>query len=194
MSNTEFYDSIKLIANQKSKVALININEFKRLKRINGEYKWVTFKIGNLPAIPIKTDDFKEAFRGTDELVNIRLTPIWTYLTNGEQIITPKIETFEFTEHSKFRKHYTLIRKSIPNHHFLSNSNWQSIFDKALAQRENAIEWHKRGKSTLLASADAQTLQLFLRLYKSELKEFNALYEESAKTAKELNSYQKRLK
>ena len=55
MNNSEFYNSIKLIVDYKNTVALININEFKRLKRINGEYKWIPFKINNLPAIPIKT-------------------------------------------------------------------------------------------------------------------------------------------
>lgn len=194
MNSSEFYNTIKLLSEKKGSVALININEFKRLKRINGEYKWVPFTIGKLPAIPIETSDFKEVFRGTDELVNIRLTPIWTYLTNGEKVVTPKIETFEFAEHSKFKKHYTLTRKNIPNPHYLSNSNWRNIFDKALVQRENAVEWNKHSKSTLLTNVDDQTLQIFLRLYQNELQEFNALYEESAETTKELNTYQKRLK
>ena len=194
MNNSEFYKSIKLIAEKKGSVALINIKEFKRLKRINGEYKWVPFEIGKLPAIPIKTSDFKEIFRRTNELVNIRLTPIWTYLTNGEKVVTPKIETFEFVEHSKFKKHYTLMRKSIPNPHYLSNSNWHNIFDKTLAQKENSVEWNKHSKSTLLTSVNNQTLQIFLKLYQNELQKFNALYEESVETAKELNAYQKKLK
>ena len=194
MNSSEFYNAIKLIASKKDSIALINLNEFRRLKRINGEYKWIPFKIGKLPAIPIKTSDFKEAFRGTNELVNIRLTPIWTYLTNGKQVITPKIETFEFTEYSKHRKHYSLSLQYIINPHYLSNSNWHNIFDKALAQKENAIEWNKQSKSILLTSIDKQTLQNFLKIYQSELQEFNTIYEESVQTAKDLNIYQKKLK
>lgn len=194
MNSSEFYNAIKLIASKKDSIALINLNEFRRLKRINGEYKWIPFKIGKLPAIPIKTSDFKEAFRGTNELVNIRLTPIWTYLTNGKQVITPKIESFEFTEYSKQRKHYSLSLQYVINPHYLSNSNWHNIFDKALAQKENAIEWNKQSKSILLTSIDNQTLQNFLKIYQSELQEFNTIYEESVQTAKDLNIYQKKLK
>lgn len=229
MNKSEFYDTIKLLSKQKSGVALININEFKRLKRINGEYKWIPFTIGKLPAIPIETSEVKEIFRETDELLSIKITPIWKYLTNGEKVITPKIEMLEITEHNKFERRYTSIRKknsdlryynifdraltqrkkvfelkerkyytltcrNIPNHHYLTNSNWHDIFDKTLAQRENAVEWDKQSKSTLLRGVDEQTLQIFLSIYQNELQEFNALYEESADTAKALNKYQKTLK
>ena len=82
----------------------------------------------------------------------------------------------------------------IINPHYLSNSNWHNIFDKALAQKENAIEWNKQSKSILLTSIDKQTLQNFLKIYQSELQEFNTIYEESVQTAKDLNIYQKKLK
>lgn len=194
MNNSEFYNSIKLIVDHKNTVALININEFKRLKRINGEYKWVPFKIGKLPAIPIKTSDFQEIFRATNEMVNIRITPIWTFLTNGKQVITPKIETFELTEFSKLKTHYSLSRKFTPNPHYLSNSTWNNIFDKAEAKRENAIEWNKTSRSSLLPKTDDNTLQIFLTQYQKELEFFGQLYEESANVAEKLRIYQKRLR
>lgn len=194
MNNSEFYNSIKLIVDYKNTVALININEFKRLKRINGEYKWIPFKINNLPAIPIKTSGFKESFRATSEMVKIRITPVWTYMTNGKQVITPKVETFELTELSKPRTTYTLTRKSIHNPHYLSNSTWNNIFDKSIAKKENAIEWNKTSRSYLLPKIDDITLQIFLEKYQNELEIFNKLYEQSANTAKELSGYQKRLR
>ena len=51
MNNSEFYNTIKLINNHKNTVALINIGEFKKLQRINGEYKWIPLEIGSMPAI-----------------------------------------------------------------------------------------------------------------------------------------------
>ena len=194
MNNSEFYDTIRFISEHKNTVALININEFRRLKRINGEYKWMPFEIGNLPAIPVKTLDYKEKFRSTKEIVNIDLTPIWIYLTNGKQIITPNIETFELTEYSNSRPRYKLSRKINPNHHYLSNTTWTNIFDEALAKEENAIEWKKKSTSSLLAPTNKKMLKLFLEKYAEELNEFNDIYDESAKTAKELNLYQKKLK
>lgn len=194
MNNSEFYDTIRFISEHKNTVALININEFRRLKRINGEYKWMPFEIGNLPAIPVKTLDYKEKFRSTKEIVNIDLTPIWIYLTNGKQIITPNIETFELTEYSNSRPRYKLSRKINPNHHYLSNTTWTNIFDEALAKEENAIEWKKKSTSSLLAPTNKKMLKLFLEKYAEELNEFNDIYDDSAKTAKELNLYQKKLK
>ena len=194
MNKSEFYDTIKLLSTQKSGVALININEFKRLKRINGSYKWVPFKIGNLKVIPIKTNNFEERFRATNEMVKIRLTPTWTFLTNQRQVITPNIETFEFTEHTKYKPHYTLFRNINPNHHFLQSGSLDTFINKPLAKTENAIQWNKKSNSTLLVPADELLLKHFLENYENELKEFNQLYEESSVTARELRDYQKRLK
>lgn len=194
MNNSEFYSTIRFISEHKNTIALININEFRRLKRINGDYKWIPFEIGDLPAIPVKTIDFKEKFRSTKEIVNIELTPIWTYLTNGKKIITPNIETFELTEYSNSRPRYTLSRKINNNHHYLSNTTWRNIFDKALAQEENAIEWKKKNNSILLAPINESLIKLFLEKYQDELEEFNNIYAESTKTAKEVNLYQKKLK
>lgn len=194
MNNSEFYNTIRFISEHKNTIALININEFRRLKRINGEYKWIPFEIGNLKALPIKTTDFKEKFRNTKEIVNIELTPVWTYLTNGKNIITPNIETFELTEYSNSRPRYKLSRKIYNNHHYLSSTTWKNIFDKAVAQEENAIEWKKKSTSSLLTPIDEPLLKMFLSKYQDELEEFNSLYEESAKTAKELSLYQRKLK
>ena len=194
MNTNEFYTVVKLIAEYKNKVALININEFKRLKRIDGEYKWLPFKIGSLPAIPIVTSDFKEEYKATSEMVKIRLTPIWNYLTNGKQVITPNIESFELTEHSKLKPHYKLSRIIRPNHHYLTYSRIINIFEQETAKEENAVEWNKIPSSSLLAPANEQLLKAFLEIYQNELNEFNRLYEESAKTAKELRHFQKRIK
>ena len=89
MENSDFYDSIKKIVEHKNTIALIDIREFRRLTRIKGEYKWSSFIIGNLPALPI-ISDFKEQFRSTKERVSIRVTPIWSFLTNGEKL-SPQI-------------------------------------------------------------------------------------------------------
>lgn len=194
MNNSEFYDTIRFISEHKNTIALININEFKRLKRVNGEYKWIHFEIGDLKAIPVETKDFKEKFRSTKEIVNIDLTPVWTFLTNNKQIITPNIETFELTEYSNFHPRYRISRKINKNHHYLSDSTWKNIFDKMHAQEENAIEWEKNSYSSLLAPVDEEILKLFLNKYQDELEEFNTLYEESVKTTKELRAYQKKLK
>ena len=194
MNTNEFYNIVKLIAKHKNKIALININEFRRLKRTQGEYKGVPFEIGSMPAIPIKTTDFKEAYKATSEMVKIRLTPIWNYITNGKQVIAPNIESFELTEHSKFKPHYKLSRIINPNHHYLTNLKTLNIFDQEIAKEENAIEWEKIPSSPLLAPVDERILQLFLQKYKDELDEFNKIYEESAQTAKELSNFQKKLK
>ena len=194
MNNSEFYNTITLINNHKNTVALINISEFERLQRINGEYKWLPLEIGSMPAIPIVTAGFKEQFRSTKEQVSIRIMPIWTFLPNDEQIITPNVEMFELTEHTNSNPRYTLKRKVNKNHHYLSNSNWNTIFDKPLAKRQNAIEWQKSNTSTLLAPINENILKTYLDIYQDELEEFNQIYEQSAKTAKELNGYQKKLK
>ena len=194
MNNSEFYNTIKLINDHKNTIALININEFKKLIRSNGEYKWIRLEIGSLPAIPVITTDFKENFRATKEQVSIRIKPIWKFLTNGEQIITPNIEIFELTEHSFNRKRYNLTRKISKNHHYLSNSNWTTIFDKPLAERQNAIEWQKKNTSSLLAPINENILNTYLDIYKDELEAFNQIYEQSAQTAQELRSYQKKIK
>lgn len=194
MNNSEFYNTIRLISSHKGTVALININEFRRLKRINGSYKWIPFKIGNLKVIPIKTNNFEERFRATNEMVKIRLTPTWTFLTNQRQVITPNIETFEFTEHTKYKPHYTLFRNINPNHHFLQSGSLDTFINKPLAKTENAIQWNKKSNSTLLVPADKLLLKHFLENYENELKEFNQLYEESSVIARELRDYQKRLK
>ena len=159
MNNSEFYNTITLISNHKDTVALINISEFKRLQRINGEYRWIPLEIGSMPAIPIVTAGFKEQFRSTKEQVSIRIMPIWTFLPNDEQIITPNVEMFELTEHTNSNPRYTLKRKVNKNHHYLSNSNWNTIFDKPLAKRQNAIEWQKSNTSTLLAPINENILK-----------------------------------
>lgn len=194
MNNNEFYGAIKSITSYQNTVALININEFKRLIKISGEYKWIPFNIEKLPYIPIKTNGFKESFRGTNEMVNINITPVWTFLTNGKPVITPKIETFELTEHTEKHPKYTISRKINPNHHYLANSTWENIFDKPLAEKENAVEWNKKSPSILLAKTDEPLLQSFLEKYQTELKQFNRLYEESAETTVQLRKLQKRLK
>lgn len=194
MNNSEFYNTITLISNHKNTVALINIGEFKKLQRTNGEYKWLPLEIGQLPAIPIITSDFKEQFRATKERVSIRIIPVWNFLTNGEQVVTPNVEMFELAEHTNSNPRYTLTRRINKNHHYLSNSSWATIFDKPLAKRQNAIEWQKSNKYTLLAPINENILRTYLEIHQDELEEFNKIYEQSAKVAEELKSYQKRLR
>lgn len=194
MNNSDFYNTITLINNHKGTVALINIHEFKKLQRTNGEYKWLPLEIGNLQAIPIVTSGFKEQTKTTKERISIRIRPIWNFLTNGEQVITPNIEMFELAEHTKSNPRYTITRRINKNPYYLSNSNWATIFDKPLAKKQNAIEWQKSDKSTLLAPINENILKTYLDIYQDELEEFNKIYEQSAKVAEELKGYQKRLK
>lgn len=194
MNNSEFYNIITLISNHKNTIALINIGEFKKLQRTNGEYKWLPLEIGQLPAIPIITSDFKEQFKTTKERVSIRIIPIWNFLTNGEQVVTPNIEMFELVEHTNSNPRYTLTRRVNKNHHYLSNSSWDTIFDKPLAKRQNAVEWQKSNRSTLLAPINENILRTYLEIYQDELEEFNKIYEQSAKVAEELKGYQKKLR
>ena len=193
MENSEFYDSIKKIAEHKNTIALINIREFRRLIRTNGEYQWVPFTIGNLPALPIITSNLKEQFRSTKERVSIRITPVWNFLTNGQQVITPNIERFELIEHTNFKPRYMITRKIAFNRRYLSNSNWHNL-DDIIIQRENAVEWAKKKNATLLAPVDDETLQSYIEHYQDELTAFNQLYEESAKKVLEIRTYQKKLK
>ena len=193
MENSEFYDSIRKIAEHKNTVALINIKEFRRLTRIKGEYKWIPFTIGNLPALPIITSDLKEQFRSTKEQVSIRITPVWNFLTNGEKVITPNIERFELTEHTNFNPRYMITRRVAFNRHYLSNSNWHDLDDVTI-QRENAVEWAKRKNATLLAPVDNEMLCAYIEHYQDELQEFNQLYEDSAKKVLEIKNHQKKLK
>ena len=194
MNNSEFYNTIKLINNHKNTVALINIGEFKKLQRINGEYKWIPLEIGSMPAIPIITSDFKENFRSTKDQVSIRITPVWNFLTNGEKVITPNIEKFKLTEYSKPIRRYTISRQISKNHHYLSNNGWLDLFDQNFAVKQNAIEWDKSSKSTLLAPISENILKAYLEIYQDELDEFNQIYENSAQTAIELRNQQKKLK
>lgn len=194
MNNSEFYNTIRLISKHQNTVALIDIKEFRRLKKINNEYLWQPFEIGNLPAIPIQTIGFEERFKATNEMVKIKLAPIWAFLTNQKRVITPNIEVFEFTEHSKYKPHYTLFRKAISNPHYLTSGTLDMLLEKPVAREENAIEWNKKSSSTLLVPADELLLKAFLAKYQSELEEFNTLYEESVDVVKQLSYYQKRLK
>ena len=192
MKNAEFYNSIKKIADHKNTVALINIKEFRRLTRIKGEYQWIPFTIGNLPALPVITTDFKEQFRSTKERVSIRITPIWNFLTNGKEIITPNIEMFALTEYSNSIPRYMITRKIAPNRHYHTNNHWQE-FGNIPIQKENAVEWVKKTNATLLSPVEDETLYSFLNRYQDELLEFNKLYEESAEKVLEIKGYQKRL-
>ena len=192
MENSDFYDSIKKIVEHKNTIALIDIREFRRLTRINGENKWNSFTIGNLPALPI-ISDFKEQFRSTKERVSIRVTPIWSFLTNGKKVITPNIERFEIVEHTNFNPRYIITRRIAFNRRYLSNSNWHNL-DDVIIQRENAVEWAKRKNATLLAPVSDDTLCAFIELYQDDLQEFNRIYEESANKVLEIRSHQKKLK
>ena len=51
MNDIEFYNLFKYISDHQNTVALININEFKRLVKIRGEYKFMPFKIMMLEAL-----------------------------------------------------------------------------------------------------------------------------------------------
>ena len=192
MENSDFYDSIKKIVEHKNTIALIDIREFRRLTRIKGEYKWNSFTIGNLPALPI-ISDFKEQFRSTKERVSIKVTPIWSFLTNGKKVITPNIERFEIVEHTNFNPRYIITRRIAFNRRYLSNSNWHNL-DDVIIQRENAVEWAKRKNATLLTPVSDDTLCAFIELYQDELQEFNRIYEESANKVLEIRSHQKKLK
>ena len=163
MSNSEFYNSLRLIVDTKNTVALINIQEFKKLERKHGEYRWVPFNIGSLPAIPIKTSGFREKFIGKNGQVSIKINPIWSFLTNDEQVMTPKIESFEFTEYNTPVNRYVISRIVGNNPHYFSNSNWQNILDKHFIKRKNAIEWDKNienTSSTLIQSVPAYVVGL----------------------------------
>ena len=128
-------------------------------------------------------------------MVNIQITPIWKFLTNNEPVITPNIETFELTEYTSKNPHYTLKRKINPNPHYLANTTWHNLFDKSLATRQNAVEWNKSCRSTLLAKVDENILKTYLDIYQDELEQFNQIYQQSAQTVKELRTiYQKKLK
>lgn len=192
MENSDFYNSIKKIADHKNTVALIDIKEFRRLVRIKGEYKWIPFTIGNLPALPIKTD-YKEQFRSTKERVNIRVTPLWSFLTNGKSIITPNIERFEIIERTGFNPRYMITRTIAFNRHCLSNGNWHNQ-DEIIVQRENAVEWIKRRNATLLSPISDEYLSTYMDHYQDELQTFNNLYEESENKILEIRRHQKKIK
>ena len=194
MNNSEFYNTIRLISTHQNTVALIDIKEFRRLKKRNNEYLWQPFEIGNLPAIPIQTVGFEERFKATNEMVKIKLAPILALLKKKKRIITPNIEVFEFTEHSKYKPHYTLFRKAISNPHYLTSGTLDMLLEKPIAKEENAIEWNKKSSSTLLVPANELLLKAFLTKYQSELEEFSTLYQESVDVVKQLSYYQKRLK
>lgn len=193
MENEEFYNSIKKIVEHKNTIALIDIKEFRRLTKIKGDYKWIPFTIGDLPALPIITSELKEQFKITKELVNIRITPIWNFLTNGRQIITPNIERFELTKRTNLKPRYKITRNIAFNRHYLSNSNWYDL-DDIIIQRENAIEWAKKKHATLLTPIDDETLCAYIEHYQNELQDFNELYEESVQKVLEIRNYQKKLK
>lgn len=193
MKDLEFYNSIKLVAEHQGNIALININEFNYLQRIKGEYKWVPLRIENLPFIPVKINSFKEQFKVTKEIVSLRILPIWVFLSNNEQIVTPYIETLTFKKRTNAKPRFTLIKDMNINHHYLSNTPWMYLFDQPLAETTNAIEWNKPNKGFLFSIADNTLLQSYITDHKKELNEFNKIYNESAEITKELRSYQKRL-
>ena len=194
MNDIEFYSLFKCIADYQNTVSLININEFKRLVKIKGEYKLMPFEIGSLKYIPIKTEGFKESFRNSNEMVNINLTPIWSFLTNGKPVITSKIESFELRENAEFKPRYQINRKISRNHHYISNYELYSLYDTFIVKEENAIEWDKKIGSILLSVIDDSLLELFLNRYKNELEEFNNIYDESVEIAKEIKMLQLKIK
>ena len=194
MNDIEFYNLFKYISDHQNTVALININEFKRLVKIRGEYKFMPFKIGSLKYIPVKTDNFKERFKATNEMVNINLTPVWSFFTNDRPIITPKIESFELRENAQFKPKYQINRRISQNHNYFSNYNLDNLNIAPIIKEENAIEWDKKIGSILLASTDDSLLDLFLNHYKKELEVFNNIYDESIETAGQIKKLQLKIK
>ena len=194
MNDIEFYNLFKYISDHQNTVALININEFKRLVKIRGEYKFMPFKIGSLKYIPVKTDNFKERFKATKEMVNINLTPVWSFFTNDRPIITPKIESFELRENAQFKPKYQINRRISQNHNYFSNYNLDNLNIAPIIKEENAIEWDKKIGSILLAPTDYNLLDLFLNHYKKELEVFNNIYDESVETAGQIKKLQLKIK
>lgn len=194
MNDIEFYNLFKYIFDHQNTVALININEFKRLVKIRGEYKCMPFKIGSLKYIPVKTDNFKERFKATNEMVNINLTPVWSFFTNDRPIITPKIESFELRENAQFKPKYQINRRISQNHNYFSNYNLNNLNITPIIKEENAIEWDKKIGSILLAPTDDSLLDLFLNHYKKELEVFNNIYDESVETAGQIKKLQLKIK
>ncbi len=192
MNKVTFDSAFNLIVGSKNSVALINIDEFERLERVQGEYKWIPFEIGFLPAIPVITSDFVKVHVNNDKLSRTKITPIWSFLSNKAKIITPNIESFVFTEYTKPSKRYTLEKASPKNPNYLTARNWGEIDNLHFAAPENAVQWNKQVKSALLASTDKNFLALFLKTYKDELEEFNKLYEDSVAKTKELKNLQRK--
>lgn len=190
MNNNDFYNSIKIIFKHQGTIALIDIEEFKKLTRKNGKYNWVPFEIGSLPAIPVVTNNFKESFRSTADRIRLTLTPNWSFLTNKKKIITPYIESLELTENSSSPKRYKIVKRIGHNMHYFSENDYYT--SDSYIQKENAIQWEKQNHNILLTPSNPEFLKSFLKQYQEELKEFNNIYNESSKKVLELKYYQRR--
>ena len=164
------------------------------------KYRKIPLILTGLAGIALLTTGFSAwVIQGTtpatnNEMVNINLTPVWSFFTNDRPIITPKIESFELRENAQFKPKYQINRRISQNHNYFSNYNLDNLNIAPIIKEENAIEWDKKIGSILLAPTDDSLLDLFLNHYKKELAVFNNIYDESIETAGQIKKLQLKIK
>lgn len=192
MSTDDFYESFKIINNCIGKYALVNTNEFIRLQKINGEYKWLPFDINNLPAIPIEMDSLNEIGIQKKQYTQIIVKPTWSFITNKKPIITQNIERIIFIKNDENNECH-IFNKVYTNSNFLTTCNWaKAANDNILVNSKHAIEWKKTFKGLLFGFNEKEKLEYYINDYSKELEEFNRIYEESENNAKAFNAFQKK--
>lgn len=192
MSIEDFYKSFEIVNKNIGKYALINTNEFIKLQRINGEYKWLPLSIDNLPAIPIKMDSLNDNEIQKKQGTQIIIKPTWIFITNKKPIITQNIERMIFIKNNE-NNECSIINKSCINHNFLTTNNWaEAINNNILVEPKHAIEWKKTFKGLLFGFNDKQIIENYINNFKKEINEFNKIFEESENIAKEFNTLQKK--
>ena len=164
MSIEDFYKSFEIVNKNIGKYALINTNEFIKLQRINGEYKWLPLSIDNLPAIPIKMDSLNDNEIQKKQGTQIIIKPTWIFITNKKPIITQNIERMIFIKNNE-NNECSIINKSCINHNFLTTNNWaEAINNNILVEPKHAIEWKKTFKGLLFGFNDKQIISPFINL------------------------------
>ncbi len=192
MSTDEFYKSIEIINEKMGKYALVNTNEFIRLQRINGEYKWLPFDIEKLPAIPIEMASLNESELQKPHSTHIIIKPTWMFASNKKTIVTQNIETITFIKDSQTNENH-ILSKTCTNPIFLTSNNWLDALNKnILVNPKHAIEWKKTFKGLLFGFNNKEELEKYINYFSKEIEEFNKIYEESEENAKVFNSLQKK--
>jgi hypothetical protein len=194
ISEENFLKSIDLVTTSIQRIALVPTNKFIALNKIYNEYLWLPLNIENLPYIPIKIADVDFHCVSTPKSEQVILVPKYQFSTNGQAVITPKREGFEFTDNKQKTNRYSINLIFNPNYQFLTNNNLEYSLKRGhQIQDNNAVEWNKIGPNILPGTVSKEYYQQYLANYESQLQTFDEIYNTSVENVKTLKKEMKKL-